>query len=69
MMLPLVLLHPVTSLIDAIIPSSTVSSVDIAAKTMNRKNRVPQALPPAMLLKTVAMVSNSNAGPEVTSRL
>ena len=47
--------------------SHTASTVDRAAKTMNRKNSEPHQRPPAMWLKTVAMVSNSRLGPALTS--
>ena len=47
--------------------SQTARTVDMAAKTMNRKNSVPHQRPPAMWLKTVAMVSNSRLGPALTS--
>ena len=49
------------------ISSHTASTVDKAANTINRKNRVPHQRPPFMWLNTVAMVSNSRLGPALTS--
>ena len=60
-------LQPVSSRTQARMFSNTARMVDMAAKTMNRKKRLPQNLPPAMLLKTVAIVSNSRDGPALTS--
>lgn len=48
--------------------SQTPRTVDIAANIMNRKNSVPHRRPPAILLNTVAIVSNRRLGPAVTSR-
>ena len=59
--LPLGRLQPVSSRTHARMFSNTASTVDIEAKTMNRKKIEPQIRPPAMLLNTVAMVSNSYA--------
>ena len=60
-------LQPVSSRTQARMFSNTASSVEKAAKTMNRKNRLPQMRPPDMLLNTVAIVSNSSDGPAFTS--
>ena len=65
--LPFLRDQPVISRTQARMFSHTASSVEKAAKTMKRKNSVPQILPPAMFRKTVAMVSNSREGPAVTS--
>ena len=59
-------LQPVSSRTQARMFSNTASTVENAANTMNRKNSVPQIRPPAMLLKTVAIVSNSRDGPALT---
>ena len=61
--------QPVSSRIIARIFSHTPRTVDIAANTMNRKNKEPQMRPPDMLLKTAAIVSNRRLGPAFTSRL
>ena len=66
--LPLPLFYPVNSRTEARIFSNTASSVENAANVMNRKNRLPQILPPVMLSNTVAIVSNSSDGPAPTSR-
>ena len=68
MRLPLGRLQPKRSRVMARMFSHTASTVDMAAKTMNRKNSVPQTRPPGMLLNTVAMVLNSRLGPCPTSR-
>ena len=47
--------------------SNTANTVDMEANTMNRKNSVPHRRPLFMWLNTVAMVSNSRAGPAPTS--
>ena len=60
-------LQPVSSRTQARIFSNTASSVENAANTMNRKKSAPQKRPPAMLLKTVAIVSNRRDGPAFTS--
>ena len=59
--------QPVSSRIMARIFSQTPRTVERAANTMNRKNSVPQMRPPAMWLKTSAMVSNNRLGPALTS--
>ena len=64
---PLGRLQPVISRTQERMFSNTASSVEKAAKTMNRKNSVPQTRPPDMLLNTVAMVSNRREGPAFTS--
>ena len=60
--------QPVRSRIIARMFSHTPSTVDIAAKIINMKNRLPHIRPPDILLNTVAMVSKRRLGPALTSR-
>lgn len=60
--------QPVRSRIIASMFSHTPSTVDIAAKIINMKNRLPHIRPPDILLNTVAMVSKRRLGPALTSR-
>ena len=61
-------LQPVSSRTIARIFSQTASTVDMAAKTMKRKKIEPQIRPPAIFVKTAAIVSKSRLGPALTSR-
>ena len=47
--------------------SNTASTVDRAAKAMNRKNRVPHRRPSAMLAKMLGRVMKIRLGPLVWS--
>ena len=49
--------------------SNTASTVDSAAKVMNRKNNAPHTLPWVMLLNTLGRVTKIRLGPESTSTL
>ena len=54
---------PVSSQMLEIIISNTAITVDIAAKSMKRKKRVPQIRPPFIALKTLGRVMKSRFGP------
>ena len=43
--------------------SNTAITVDIAAKDMKMKNKVPQILPPGIWLKMFGNVTNTRPGP------
>ena len=49
--------------------SNTAITVDSAAKDINRKNRAPQSLPPAIWLNTFGRVMNTSPGPAPGSTL
>ena len=55
--------QPVKSQMQEVMFSNTAITVDMAAKSMNRKNRVPQIRPPLMALNTLGRVMNSRFGP------
>lgn len=57
------LLHPVKSIAKEIIFSNTAIIVETAAKTINRKNKVPQILPPLIALNTFGSVTKIRLGP------
>ena len=60
-------LQPVSSMPQQMIFSNTASTVDRAAKAMNRKNRVPHRRPSAMLAKMLGRVMKIRLGPLVWS--
>ena len=47
--------------------SNTAITVEKLANVMNRKNSVPQILPPAIFTNTFGSVTNISFGPAVTS--
>ena len=53
----------VRSIANAMIFSKTAMIVDAAAKSMHRKNKVPQILPPLMELKIFGSVIKTRLGP------
>ena len=57
--------QPVKSQMQEVMFSNTAITVDMAAKSMNRKNRVPQIRPPLIALNTLGRVMNSRFGPAV----
>ena len=67
MMAVLFLLHPNISIAKDIIFSNTAITVEKLANVINRKNREPQILPPAIFTNTFGSVTNISFGPEVTS--
>ena len=56
-------LQPVRSVAKETIFWNTAITVDAAANDINRKNRVPQNLPPGILLNTLGSVINIRLGP------
>ena len=56
-------LHLHRSMEQARMFSNTAITVEMAAKDMNRKNRVPQILPPAICLKMLGKVMKIREGP------
>ena len=56
-------LQPKVSMQMARMFSRTAITVEKLAKIMNRKNRAPQSLPPAMLTKTFGSVWKISDGP------
>ena len=58
------LVVPNNSKFDAIMFSNTASTVENAAKLINKKNSEPHNLPPAIALNTFGKVIKINAGPE-----
>ena len=59
------LLFPESSIPQLIIFSNTANTVDNAAKDINRKNRLPQILPPLMCAKMLGNVMKIRLGPAV----
>jgi len=57
-------LHPVKSMAKDKMFSKTAITVDAAAKIINKKNKAPQILPPAMELNTFGSVIKIRLGPE-----
>ena len=57
--------QPVSSMPQQMMFSNTASTVDRAAKAMNRKNRLPHNLPSAMLAKILGRVMKIRLGPAV----
>ena len=55
--------HPHRSIAKDRIFSNTAMTVDSAAKDINRKNKAPQSLPPAIWLNTFGSVINTSPGP------
>ena len=56
-------LHPVKSMAKDKMFSKTAITVDTAAKIINKKNKAPQILPPAMELNTFGSVIKIRLGP------
>ena len=56
-------LHPVKSIAKDKMFSKTAITVDAAAKIINKKNKAPQILPPAMELNTFGSVIKIRLGP------
>ena len=57
--------QPVSSMPQQMMFSNTASTVDRAAKAMNRKNRLPHSRPSAMLAKILGRVMKIRLGPAV----
>jgi len=60
-------LQPVSSMPQQMMFSNTASTVESAAKAMNRKNREPHNRPMAMLAKMLGRVMKIRLGPLVWS--
>ena len=65
----LILLRPVISCTQDIMFWNTAKIVDIAAKVINRKNRLPQSEPSGIFINTLGRVTNIRFGPASTSIL
>ena len=61
--------QPVKSVAKEMMFWNTALMVEKAAKDMNRKNSVPQILPPAIWLNTLGKVMKIRDGPAVDSML
>ncbi|CDB62494.1 unknown [Clostridium clostridioforme CAG:132] len=61
--------HPVKSVANEMMFWNTAMMVEKAAKDINRKNSVPQILPPAIWLNTLGRVMKIRDGPAVDSIL
>lgn len=61
--------HPVKSVANEMMFWNTAMMVEKAAKDINRKNSVPQILPPAIWLNTLGRVINIRDGPDLASML
>ena len=59
--------QPVSSMPQQMMFSKTASTVESAAKAMNRKNRLPHSRPIAMLAKMLGRVMKIRLGPAVWS--
>ena len=60
-------LQPVSSMPQQMIFSNTASTVDMAAKAMNKKNRLPHSRPMDILAKMLGRVIKIRLGPLVWS--
>lgn len=61
--------HPVKSVANEMMFWNTAMMVEKAAKDINRKNSVPQILPPAIWLNTLGKVMKIRDGPDLASIL
>ena len=63
------MVHPVRSVAKDMMFWNTAMMVENAAKDINRKNRVPHILPPAIWLNTLGRVIKIRDGPALDSML